>query len=100
MYSLEDLQRERPANRKRVDNLKKRMLAGVRAHALRELRETQQMTQVQLAHALQVSQNRVSRFENGDLEKTQIDTLRRYIEALGGELHVVAVVGEKSIPLA
>ena len=46
------------------------------------------MTQVELARRLHVSQNRVSRIEHGDFDRTQVDTLRRYVEALGGTLHV------------
>jgi predicted transcriptional regulator len=100
MYSLDDLQRDRPVDRKLVDESKRLMLAQMRAYALRELREIQQLTQVQLAEALKVSQNRVSRFEHGDIEKAQVDTLRRYIEALGGELKIDAIIGNQRISLA
>lgn len=31
-----------------------------------------------------VSQNRISRMENGDLDSMSLDTLRRYVEALAG----------------
>ena len=31
-----------------------------------------------------VSQNRISRMENGDLGSMSLDTLRRYMEALAG----------------
>ena len=31
-----------------------------------------------------VSQNRISRMENGDLGSMSLDTLRRYVEALAG----------------
>ena len=55
----------------------------MRAYRLRELREQAAMTQVQLADALDVSQNRISRIENGDIERTQVDTLRKYVEAFG-----------------
>ena len=100
MYSLDDLQRDRPVDRNLVDEAKHLMLAQMRAYALRELREIQQLTQVQLAESLQVSQNRVSRFEHGDIEKAQVVTLRRYIEALGGELKIDAVIGNQRISLA
>ena len=62
----------------------------LRAYRLRELREESDLTQVALAELLQVSQNRVSRIERGELDRTQLDTLRRYIEALGGTLHLEA----------
>ena len=40
---------------------------------------------------------RVSRLEGGDLERSQVDTLRRYVEAVGGTLHVeVEYAGKRS----
>lgn len=37
-----------------------------------------------------VSQNRVSRMERGDLATMSLDTIRRYVEALGGKFSLVA----------
>ena len=48
------------------------------------------MTQVQLAEAMGVSQNRVSRMENGDMAAMSLDTIRRYIGALDGKVSLVA----------
>jgi transcriptional regulator with XRE-family HTH domain len=67
---------------------------------LRELREALNLTQVELAYLLDVSQNRVSRLEHGDLERTQVDTLRRYVEAVGGRLHVEVEIGDRRIQFA
>ncbi|UKA60530.1 helix-turn-helix domain-containing protein [Arthrobacter sp. FW306-2-2C-D06B] len=42
-----------------------------------ELREASDLTQVELAARLHVSQNRVSRIEHGDMDRAaQVDTLR------------------------
>ena len=60
------------------------------AYNLKEARKTLNMTQVQVAQAIGVSQNRVSRMENGDMNAMSIDSLRRYISALGGSLTLVA----------
>lgn len=90
----------RPVDRAEVDEHKKRMLDEVRAYHLRELREALNLTQVQLAQLLEVSQNRVSRLEHGDIERTQVDTLRRYVEAVGGQLHVEVEIGDQRIQLA
>lgn len=98
--TLEEMRRERPVDRARVDVHKQRMLKEVRAYALRELREALSMTQVELAERLHVSQNRVSRIERGDLEHAQLDTLRRYVEAVGGELHVEVELGDRRIQIA
>lgn len=98
--TLDDLLRQRPVDRARVDAHKKRMLEEVRAYRLRELREASDLTQVELADRLQVSQNRVSRIEHGDIERAQVDTLRRYVEAIGGRLRVEVELGDERIQIA
>jgi transcriptional regulator with XRE-family HTH domain len=70
------------------------------AIGLRELREAQGLTQTQLAGLLHVSQNRVSALERGEVEHTQIDTLRRYIDALGGQLRIEVDLGDERIQIA
>jgi len=98
--SLEALLRERPVDRRRVDAIKSRMLEEVRAQRLRDLREAANLTQVDLAARLQVSQNRVSRIEHGDIERAQVDTLRRYVEALGGVLTVEVQFADERFRIA
>jgi len=98
--SLEDLLRERPVDRAVVDAHKKRLLEEVRAYRLRELREASNLTQVELASRLHVSQNRVSRIEHGDVERAQVDTLRKYVEAIGGTLRVEVEYGDERIQIA
>ena len=72
----------------------------VRAYRLRELREASELTQVELAGRLHVSQNRVSRIEHGDIDRAQVDTLRKYVEALGGRLRVEVKLGDERIQIA
>lgn len=98
--SIESVLAKRPVDRNVVDGHKKRMLDEVRAYRLRELREALNLTQVELAGLLDVSQNRVSRLEHGDLERTQVDTLRRYVEAVGGRLHVEVEIDDRRIQIA
>ncbi len=98
--TLEELLAERPVDRDAVEQHKKGMLDEVRAFRLRELREGMNLTQVELAKRLRVSQNRVSRLEGGDIERSQIDTLRRYVEAVGGQLRVEAEFGDERIQIA
>ena len=100
MTNLDQLKQRRPARRKVVDAHKDRMLAETRAWRLRELREQFDLTQVELAAELDVSQNRVSRIERGDLDKTQVDTLRRYVEALGGMLRLEVQVSDDTFQIA
>lgn len=98
--TLDKLLQERPVDRVEVDAQKRRMLEEVRAYRLRELREASDLTQVALAVRLNVSQNRVSRIEHGDIERTQVDTLRKYVEAVGGHLRVEVELGDERIQIA
>lgn len=98
--SLEEFWLENPPDWEVVEEHKQRMLAEMRAYRLRELREQAAMTQVQLAGVLDVSQNRISRIEHGDIERTQVDTLRRYVEAVGGKLHIEVILDDTSFTLA
>ncbi|MGH3544929.1 MAG: hypothetical protein ACRDPW_03245, partial [Mycobacteriales bacterium] len=54
----------------------------------------------ELAERLHVSRNRVSRIEHGDIERAHVDTLRTYVEAVGGRLRVEVEVGDERIQLA
>lgn len=97
---LNEMLAERPVDREKVDAHKKGMLDEVRSCRLRELRERLDLTQVELAKRLDVSQNRVSKIEHGDIERSQLDTLRRYVEAVGGELSVEVTIGDERFLIA
>ena len=98
--SYRALRAELPIDEEAVDAIKREMLAEVRAYRLRELREQAAMTQVQLADAIDISQNRISRIEHGDIERTQVDTLRKYVEAFGGKLHIEVILDDTSFTIA
>ena len=97
---LDEMLAERPVDREKVDAYKKGMLEEVRSYRLRELRERLDLTQVELAKRLEASQNRVSKIEHGDIERSQLDTLRRYVEAVGGELSVEVKFGDERFLIA
>lgn len=70
----------KPESRKRAEKRAKAMLA--------DIRRQEKLTQAALAKALGVSQVAVSKLERqGDMT---IGTLRRYVEAAGGQLDIVA----------
>lgn len=74
--------------------------AHVAGHHLKELRKAVGKTQMELAHALGVSQSRISQIENGKIEAMGIETLRAYAAALGGHLDITVSVGPHSVRVA
>jgi predicted XRE-type DNA-binding protein len=72
-------------------------LTSVRAYRLADLRKAQKRTQRDIADQLAVAQSRVSAIENGDLAHTELGTVTAYVEALGGQLRVVADFGDQTI---
>lgn len=99
VISLNELLAERPVDREAVDAHKERMLSATHAYRLRELREALSLTQVDMAERLHVSQNRVSRIERGEIGRAQVETLRRYVEALGGSLRIEVEYGDERIQI-
>lgn len=82
-------------NEQRVQEKRTEMLAQVRAHRLAELRGAAGLNQQELAGRLGISQSRVSRIEHGDLERTELATLRAFVQALGGDLEVTVKLGDE-----
>lgn len=78
---------------------RRRMLAEVRAHRLAEIRQTLGLNQSEIGDRLGVSQSRVSRIERGDMDRTEIATVRAYVGALGGEVEIVAKFGDERITI-
>ena len=68
---------------------------------LRSVRDAVGKTQTELARESEMDQSDISRLETrSNFDDCQIATLRRYIEALGGKLELVARFGDKNIGLA
>ena len=67
-----------------------RTQAYILGFRLAQLREEIGMSQAQLAESMGISQPRVSQIERGDVSQMEVDTLSRYITALGGRLKLVA----------
>jgi len=64
---------------------------------LQKVRELVGLTQEELAQRLELSQGSLSRAERSTDPK--LSTLRKYVEALGGEIEVRAVFADKSVKL-
>lgn len=76
-----------------------RAARGVRL-TLKTIREATGKTQVLVADDAQMDQGDISRLEGrSEFDDCQIATLRRYVEALGGKLDLVAAFGDKRITI-
>lgn len=91
MVEAGDLDESRIAEHRSVLELR---LAAAR---LAELRRARNLSQRQVAQAMGVSQPRVSAIEAGAPTAAEVATLRAYVAALGGELHLVADFGGDSV---
>jgi len=87
MKTLEEIMDGLPvARRKKIEKRTAALIAE--EMTLRELRKVREMSQTQLAEKLGVKQEQVSRIEQR--RDAHISTLKRTIEAMGGELIVLA----------
>ena len=89
----------RPLDEHRVAEHRARMDAEVRAYRLREVREEQGLTQVELAERMHVTQPTVSQLEGGEIDRAGLSTIKAYVEALGGTVEVVADFGDRKLVL-
>ena len=78
--------------------MREQMLASVSGARLADIRKQLGMTQVQLGKATGLSQARISQIENGDA--VSLDVLRTYVAGLGGQVEIVARIGDISLNVA
>jgi predicted transcriptional regulator len=71
--------------------------AEVEGRTLKGLRQDLALTQVEVGRSLDMSQPELSRLESRSDHLTS--TLRRYVEALGGELEVTAVIAGRRVKI-
>ncbi|HEY3452778.1 MAG TPA: XRE family transcriptional regulator [Myxococcales bacterium] len=82
---------------KRLAAIERKAKAEVLRLTLRELREMSGKTQTQVSKVAKMTQGELSRAERR--EDHLLSSLRRYVEALGGELEIEAVFGDRRIRL-
>ena len=75
----------------------KLLFQQVRLRQLKELRQNREVSQATLAEMLRSTQASVSKIESRD--DFYLSTLREYIEALGGELEILARFPEGTVSL-
>jgi predicted transcriptional regulator len=84
----------------RISEHAHRLRSEIRAHRLAEIREDYGLNQGVIATRLGVSQARVSQIERGDVERSELSTVRAYVAALGGEVELIAKFGDERITIA
>ncbi len=95
-----DVRAKRPVDERAVAEYAARMEAAERAYRLREIREEQGVTQKELAERMSLTQPTISALESGDLDRSGLATLRAYVEALGGNIEVIATFGNRKLVLS
>jgi len=80
-----------------IGERRKRAEAEIEMSNLRALREAAGKTQAELAELVEMDQAEVSRLERRDDHR--LSTLRRYVQALGGDIEVYAVIAGKRVQL-
>ena len=74
-----------PERRKRISEKKEELYEEL---ALQELRQALQLTQQQIARTLKLNQAAISKIEHQS--DMYVSTLRRFLNAMGGELRIIA----------
>ena len=83
-----------PDRRRRIDAIKRDLLKRMPLH---ELRRARALTQQELAERLKVSQPAVAKMEQR--ADVYVSSLRSYIEAVGGQLKIVAEFPEGEVAI-
>jgi predicted XRE-type DNA-binding protein len=99
MRSWKDVRPNVITDPQRVTAHREKLDAEVRAYRLAEIRREQDLTQAEVAEIIGITQPNVSRLESGALDTAALATIRAYVEALGGQLRMVADFGDRTITI-
>jgi DNA-binding XRE family transcriptional regulator len=86
---------DRVGGEEEAEHRRKVLMARQSGQRLAEERKRHGLTQAQLAQAMGVTPGRVSQIERGEL--ATIDTVARYVQALGGKLDLIASFGDHTL---
>jgi predicted transcriptional regulator len=71
---------------------------AIRELTLKELRQELALTQSEVADSAAMTQSELSRLESR--ADHRVSSLRRYVEALGGEIEITAIIGKRRVKLS
>ncbi|WP_294440911.1 helix-turn-helix domain-containing protein [uncultured Slackia sp.] len=94
-----EFREQHPVSDTLMEEARKTTEETIRTYELKEARKKRHMTQEELSRKMGIGQKRVSALENGKIDVLKIDTLRRYVEGLGGTLEITAQFPERQIRL-
>ena len=80
-----------------VDRVTARAQEAIREFTLKDLRKDLDVTQAELAAIAEMTQSELSRLESR--ADHRVSSLRRYVEALGGEIEITAIIGGRRVKL-
>ena len=83
---------ERVGGPEEAEQRRKALLARVDGYQLAEIRRQHGLTQADVATTMGVTKGRVSQIERGEI--FTVEVVSRYVEALGGELRLLADFGD------
>src|SRR5215470_1164640 len=83
---------ERVGGPEEAERRRKALLARVDGYQLAEIRRQRGLTQADVATTMGVTKGRVSQIERGEI--FTVEVVSRYVEALGGELRLLADFGD------
>jgi predicted transcriptional regulator len=89
--------RDKKLSPEQVQRLKEEALAELAEMNIKAIREAAGLTQEELAAKVDLSQGQLSKVERGDFNS--LPTVRKVVEALGGELEVNVVIRGKRVRL-
>ncbi|MEU0477739.1 helix-turn-helix transcriptional regulator [Streptosporangium sp. NPDC006013] len=75
-----------------VAEVRQRSQAYIDAYRLAERRKTLGLSQTDVADRMGVTKSRVSQIERGEV--STVETIARYVQALGGQIQISAVFGD------
>lgn len=98
MHKWSDIKAER-FSPEEIEKIRREALDHLLEGDLRALREAAGITQEELAAKIDVDQSQISRLERRGEGEARVSLLKRYVEALGGEMQIVATLRGKTVRL-
>lgn len=93
--TIRDRSKDTPDERAEMAEMRRGMEAVIR---LEQMRKARGLSQADVGAAIGINQQTVSKIERSD--NPYLDTIREYVEGLGGELRLVAVFPDDTIEFA